>query len=104
MQLWQINVAEQMILDDMEANPDKYKHKKLSELTDDDDFDEENSVEYTKAYYKKTLLPKMIMVSIFLSSCDIASAFLWQRNSFFWQKTSVKELDLEAALAERQVN
>ncbi|XP_057488763.1 protein PLASTID TRANSCRIPTIONALLY ACTIVE 10-like [Actinidia eriantha] len=78
--LWQINVAEQMILDDMEANPDKYKHKKLSELTDDDDFDEENYVEYTKAYYKKTLLPKMIM------------------------KTSVKELDLEAALAERQLH
>ena len=60
----------------MEANPDINKDKKLTELTDDDDFDEENSVEYTKAYYKKTLLPKMIMVSIFLSSCDIASAFL----------------------------
>lgn len=62
MQLWQIHVAEQMILDDWEANPDKYKDKKLSELTDDDDFDEENSVEYTKAYYKKTLLPKIILV------------------------------------------
>ncbi|KAA8542158.1 hypothetical protein F0562_023310 [Nyssa sinensis] len=78
--LWQLHVAEQMILDDMEANPDKYKDKKLSELTDDDDFDEENSVEYTKAYYKKALIPKMIL------------------------KTSVKELDLEAALAERQLH
>ncbi|KAL7191749.1 hypothetical protein ACSBR2_023766 [Camellia fascicularis] len=78
--IWQIHVAEQMILDDMETNPDKYKDKKLTELTDDDDFDEENSVEYTKAYYKKTLVPKMIL------------------------KTSVKELDLEAALAERQLH
>lgn len=53
-------------MDDMEANPDKYKGKKLTELTDDEDYDEENSVEYTKAYYDKTLLPKMILVSIFL--------------------------------------
>lgn len=51
-----------MILDDMEANPDKYKDKKLTELTDDEDFDEENSVEYTQAYHKKTLLPKIILV------------------------------------------
>ncbi|XP_059641125.1 protein PLASTID TRANSCRIPTIONALLY ACTIVE 10 [Cornus florida] len=78
--LWQLHVAEQMILDDMEDNPDKYKDKILSELTDDDDFDEENSVEYTKAYYKKALIPKTIL------------------------KTSVKELDLEAALAERQLH
>ncbi|KAK3040606.1 hypothetical protein RJ639_026927, partial [Escallonia herrerae] len=76
--LWQLHNAEQLILDDMEANPDKYKNKKLTDLTDDEDFDEENNVEYTKAYYKKTLLPKTIL------------------------KTSVKELDLEAALAERQ--
>lgn len=66
MQLWQLHVAEQMILDDMEINPDKYKDKNLKELTDDEEFDEENSVEYTKAYYKKTLLPKMILVSISL--------------------------------------
>lgn len=65
MQLWQIHVAEQMILDDLEANPDKYKGKRLSELTDDDDYDEENNVQYTKAYYKKSLLPKMILVSLF---------------------------------------
>ncbi|KAI4343641.1 hypothetical protein L6164_010969 [Bauhinia variegata] len=76
--LWQINAAEQMILDDMEINPEKYEGKSLSDLTDDDDFDEENSVIYTQAYYKKTLLPKMIL------------------------KTSVKELDLESAFAERQ--
>lgn len=52
-----------MILDDMDANPDKYKGKKLSELTDDEEFDENHSVQYTKAYYKKTQLPKMILVS-----------------------------------------
>lgn len=68
MQLWQIHAAEQMIMDDLEANPEKYKDKKLSELTDDEDFDEENSVVYTKAYYKKTLLPKVILVSTFLES------------------------------------
>ncbi|KNA16858.1 hypothetical protein SOVF_085370, partial [Spinacia oleracea] len=78
--LWQINVAEQMILDDMEANPDKYKGKKLSELTDEEEFDEEHSVEYTKVQYKKSLLPKTIL------------------------KTSVKELDLESAFAERQLH
>ncbi|TXG51316.1 hypothetical protein EZV62_023840 [Acer yangbiense] len=76
--LWQIHIAEQMILDDMETNPDKYKGKKLLELSDDEDFDEENSVIYTKAQYKNTVLPKRIL------------------------KTSVKELDLEAALAERE--
>ena len=66
MQLWQIHAAEQMILDDLEANPEKYEGKKLSELTDDNDYDEENNVQYTKAYYKKSLLPKMILVSLFL--------------------------------------
>ncbi|KAL2242933.1 protein PLASTID TRANSCRIPTIONALLY ACTIVE 10 [Sesamum indicum] len=78
--LWQIHNAEQMILDDMEANPNKYKGKKLTELTDEEEVDEENSVEYGKAYYKKTLLPKMTL------------------------KISVKELELEAALAERQLH
>ncbi|KAJ8771279.1 hypothetical protein K2173_026456 [Erythroxylum novogranatense] len=76
--LWQIHVAEQMIVDDWEMNPDKYKGKKISELTDDGDFDEENSIEHTKVYYKKKLAPKIIL------------------------KQSVKELDLEAALAERE--
>lgn len=51
-----------MILDDLEMNPAKYKDKKLSELSDED-FDEENSVEYTKVRYKNSLLPKMILVS-----------------------------------------
>ncbi|CAO2827036.1 unnamed protein product [Amaranthus hypochondriacus] len=78
--LWQIHVAEQMILDDIEANPEKYKGKKLSELTDEEEFDERNSVEHTKVYYKKSLLPKMII------------------------KQSVKELDLESAFAERQIH
>lgn len=50
-------------MDDMEINPGKYEGKKLSDLTDSDDFNEENSVEYTEAYYKKTLLPKVILVS-----------------------------------------
>ncbi|KAM0982270.1 hypothetical protein TB2_014896 [Malus domestica] len=77
--LWQIHVAEQMILNDLEANPDKYKGKKLSELSDPEDYDEKNDVEYTTAQYKKTVIPKVIL------------------------KTSVKELDLEAAFAERQL-
>lgn len=76
--LWQIHNAEQMILDDLEANPEKYKGKKLSELTDDEDYDEEHNVQYAKGVYKKRTLPLMIL------------------------KTSVKDLDLEAAFAERQ--
>ncbi|XP_057970174.1 protein PLASTID TRANSCRIPTIONALLY ACTIVE 10 isoform X2 [Malania oleifera] len=76
--LWQLHNAEQLILDDMEANPDKYEGKKLSELTDDEEFDKENSVEYTKVKYNNSIIPKVIL------------------------KTSVKELDLEAALAERE--
>lgn len=66
MQLWQLHNAEQLILDDYEINPEKYKDKNLKDLTDDEEFDEENSVEYTKTYYKKQLLPKMIVVSVFL--------------------------------------
>lgn len=65
MQLWQLHNAEQMILDDMEANPDKYKGKKLSELTDDEEIDEKNSTIHTKAYYKKDLVTKTIYVSSF---------------------------------------
>lgn len=60
MQLWQLHVAEQMILADEDANPEKYKDNKFVESAKI--FDEENSVEYTKAYYKDTLLPKMILV------------------------------------------
>lgn len=54
-----------MILDDYEANPEKYKGKKLSELSDDEDFDEQKDIEYSEAYYKKTKLPKVILVRIF---------------------------------------
>ncbi|XP_043704031.1 protein PLASTID TRANSCRIPTIONALLY ACTIVE 10 [Telopea speciosissima] len=78
--LWQLHVAEQMILDDEEANPYKYKDGKFTESTLDSEFNEEDSIEYTQAYYKKTLLPKMIL------------------------KTNVKELDLDAARAERELN
>ncbi|XP_019052285.1 PREDICTED: protein PLASTID TRANSCRIPTIONALLY ACTIVE 10 isoform X2 [Nelumbo nucifera] len=78
--LWQLHVAEQMILDDEEANPDKYKDGKFAESTKNSDFNEEDCVEYTQAYYKKTLLPKMIL------------------------KTNIQELDLDAARAERQLN
>ncbi|XP_027167281.1 protein PLASTID TRANSCRIPTIONALLY ACTIVE 10 [Coffea eugenioides] len=76
--LWQIHNAEQMILDDLEANPEKYEGKKLAELSDDEDYDEEHNVQYAKGVYKKSTLPLMIL------------------------KTSVKDLDLEAAFAERQ--
>lgn len=76
--LWQIHNAEQMILDDLEANPEKYEGKKLAELSDDEDYDEEHNVQYAKGVYKKRTLPLMIL------------------------KTSVKDLDLEAAFAERQ--
>ncbi|XP_071692264.1 protein PLASTID TRANSCRIPTIONALLY ACTIVE 10 [Rutidosis leptorrhynchoides] len=76
--LWQIHVAEQLIMDDMEINPDKYEGKKLSELADEEEFDEENSVQYTQDYYKESLLPKRIV------------------------NVSVKDLDLEAAFAERE--
>ncbi|PKA62327.1 hypothetical protein AXF42_Ash016119 [Apostasia shenzhenica] len=56
--LWQLHVAEQMVLDDEDANPEKYKDKKF---IDDTPFDEKNSVQYTKAYYEDALLPKMIL-------------------------------------------
>ena len=80
MQLWQIHVAEQMIMDDMEINPDKYEGKKLSELTDEEEINDENSVEYTKAYYKEALLPKRIVVST-LSLAEQA-LFLLNRHKF----------------------
>ncbi|ESW09933.1 hypothetical protein PHAVU_009G168200 [Phaseolus vulgaris] len=76
--LWQINAAEQMMVDDMAINPDKYKDKKVSDLIDEEDFDEQNVVQYSKVKYKNTLIPQMTM------------------------KTSLKELDLEAALVERE--
>lgn len=63
LQLWQINVAEQMIVNDMEINPDKYKGKKISDLEDEDDFNEENAVQHTKVPYKNAMLPKVTLVS-----------------------------------------
>lgn len=64
-QLWHIHNAEQMILDHEEENPDKYKDKKFEE-TVDLYFDEENSVEYTQAKYKDSMLPKVILVMVLL--------------------------------------
>ncbi|KAH7684825.1 Nucleic acid-binding OB-fold-containing protein [Dioscorea alata] len=75
--LWHLHNAEQLILDDEDANPDKYKDKK--HLKNLEPFDEENSVEYTKAYFKKALIPKVIL------------------------NTNVEELELDAARAERQM-
>lgn len=49
-------------MDDYEANPEKYEGKKLSELSDDEDYDEEKDIIHTEAYYKKTKLPKVILV------------------------------------------
>jgi len=66
LQLWQINAAEQMMVDDMAINPDKYKDKKVSDLIDEEDFDEQNVVQYSKVKYKNTLIPQMTMVSIIL--------------------------------------
>ncbi|XP_078433646.1 nucleic acid-binding, OB-fold-like protein [Wolffia australiana] len=78
--LWQYHVSEQMILDDMEKNPEKYKDKKYMESFFNAPYDEENSVEHTQAYYKNSWIPKTIL------------------------KTNVRELDLDAALEERQLN
>ncbi|XP_020681140.1 protein PLASTID TRANSCRIPTIONALLY ACTIVE 10 [Dendrobium catenatum] len=75
--LWQLHVAEQMILDDEEAHPEKYMDQKFIENAL---FDEENSIQYTKAYYEKALLPMTIL------------------------NTNLKELDLDAARAENQLN
>ncbi|PKU86448.1 hypothetical protein MA16_Dca017009 [Dendrobium catenatum] len=71
--LWQLHVAEQMILDDEEAHPEKYMDQKFIENAL---FDEENSIQYTKAYYEKALLPMTILA----------------------------KLDLDAARAENQLN
>lgn len=71
-----------MILDDMETNPDKYRGKKLSDLVDDDDFDEESAVQYSKASYKNSVLQKMTLVSIILvvifrEEIIIVLLFMW---------------------------
>ena len=78
MQLWQLHVAEQMILDD-EVNPDKYKDGKFFESTDE--FDEENSVEYTKVQYKKAVLPKMVLVNI---SQTLSASVFYFETAVIW--------------------
>lgn len=83
MQLWQIHVAEQMILDDFEANPEKYQNKKLSELVDDD-YDEEKSVEYTKVYYKKSLIPKVILVGYLMFKISLLIGDFSDVTHYFW--------------------
>ncbi|URE14691.1 hypothetical protein MUK42_12397 [Musa troglodytarum] len=76
---WQLHNAEQMILDYEEENPDKFKTTTY-ESTINEHFDEENSVEYTQAYFKEALLPKTIL------------------------NTNIKELDMDSARSERQLN
>lgn len=66
MQLWQIHNAEQLFMDDMDSNPEKYKDVNLADLKDLEEIDDEHSVEYTKVHYKKSLLPHVIMVSLLL--------------------------------------
>ncbi|URE14692.1 hypothetical protein MUK42_12397 [Musa troglodytarum] len=78
-QFWQLHNAEQMILDYEEENPDKFKTTTY-ESTINEHFDEENSVEYTQAYFKEALLPKTIL------------------------NTNIKELDMDSARSERQLN
>ncbi|CAN6464190.1 unnamed protein product [Victoria cruziana] len=79
--IWQLHVSEQMILDDEEEHPDKYRNNDdVPELMDADSANDEETIEYTQRYFKKALLPHVIM------------------------KTNVKELDMESARAERQLN
>lgn len=68
LQLCLLNNAEQLILDDMENNPEKYEGKQVADLTDDEEIAEENRVEYAKVPYKKTVIPKTILVSSFFST------------------------------------
>ncbi|OEL25356.1 Protein PLASTID TRANSCRIPTIONALLY ACTIVE 10 [Dichanthelium oligosanthes] len=77
--LWEWHNAEQMILDYEEQNPDKFKDTKYESTVDASSFDEENRVEYTEGYFKETLLKKKVV------------------------NVNIKELDLDAARAERQL-
>lgn len=47
---------------DWVRNPGKYKGQKISELTDDEDIDEQTNVVHGEAYHKRTVLPKMTLV------------------------------------------
>ncbi|CAO2196554.1 unnamed protein product [Urochloa humidicola] len=77
--LWEWHNAEQMILDYEEQNPDKFKDTTYESTVDASSFDEENRVEYTEGYFKETLLKKKVV------------------------NVNIKELDLDAARAERQL-
>ncbi|CAO1946931.1 unnamed protein product [Urochloa humidicola] len=77
--LWEWHNAEQMILDYEEQNPDKFKDTTYESTVDASSFDEESRVEYTEGYFKETLLKKKVV------------------------NVNIKELDLEAARAERQL-
>ncbi|CAO2167402.1 unnamed protein product [Urochloa humidicola] len=77
--LWEWHNAEQMILDYEEQNPDKFKDTTYESTVDASSFDEENRVEYTEGYFKETLLKKKVV------------------------NVNIKELDLEAARAERRL-
>ncbi|RLN03295.1 protein PLASTID TRANSCRIPTIONALLY ACTIVE 10 [Panicum miliaceum] len=77
--LWEWHNAEQMILDYEEQNPDKFKDTTYESTVDASSFDEENRVEYTEGYFKETRLKKKVV------------------------NVNIKELDLDAARAERQL-
>ncbi|WVZ67776.1 hypothetical protein U9M48_016813 [Paspalum notatum var. saurae] len=77
--LWEWHNAEQMILDYEEQNPDKFKDTTYESTVDASSFDEENRVEYTEGYFKETLVKKKVV------------------------NVNIKELDLDAARAERQL-
>lgn len=77
--LWQWHNAEQMILDHEEENPDKFKDTTYESTVDTSSFNEENRVEYTEGRFNETLLKKKVV------------------------NIDIKELDLDAARAERQL-
>ncbi|RLN22156.1 protein PLASTID TRANSCRIPTIONALLY ACTIVE 10 [Panicum miliaceum] len=77
--LWEWHNAEQMILDYEDQNPDKFKDTAYESTVDASSVDEENRVEYTEGYFKETRLKKKVV------------------------NVNIKELDLDAARAERQL-
>ncbi|CAO2182017.1 unnamed protein product [Urochloa humidicola] len=77
--LWEWHNAEQMILDYEEQNPDKFRDTTYESTVDASSFDEQNRIEYTEGYFKETLLKKKVV------------------------NVNIKELDLDAARAERQL-
>uniref|UniRef100_A0A0E0JSC4 S1 motif domain-containing protein n=1 Tax=Oryza punctata TaxID=4537 RepID=A0A0E0JSC4_ORYPU len=77
--LWLWHNAEQMILDHEEENPDKFKDTTYESTVDSSIVHEENRVQHTEGYFKDTLLKKEVV------------------------NIDIKELDLDAARAERQL-